>query len=377
MVTGKALHKNVFSERAAAFVLTAFVLAVATYGAEAKSCRLVFSGYEGKETLVDFPALVKIPDGLTGFDYSDSAADGSDLAFFGVDGTRLAHEIDTWDPDGTSYVWVRVPELTKATAITAKWGVSRATVGTPSLRNVWDDDYLAVWHFSKFRKGVTLDSKNGLVAELRGKDTEVAEGGVLGNATTTISEGAALTFKAGSGLSSAITVGGPVTIEGNMTFSGTPSITVPEGGSLVIAEGAKITVADDVQESTLITGLALTATQLEELFDTPYGAVKLNANGDVVYFNAFMWESALAGEDLYFKYGITATANVLIGAACEETDVVRYVESANATRAVSGETPNSVLTDGDVHLVGRYNVTDSHYEKMYAITSDNYAHIMK
>ncbi len=206
-----------------------------------------------------------------------------------------------------------------------------------------------------------------------GTTLEVAEGGVLGNATTTISEGAALTFKAGSGLSSAITVGGPVTIEGNMTFSGTPSITVPEGGSLVIAEGAKITVADDVQESTLITGLALTATQLEELFDTPYGAVKLNANGDVVYFNAFMWESALAGEDLYFKYGITATANVLIGAACEETDVVRYVESANATRAVSGETPNSVLTDGDVHLVGRYNVTDSHYEKMYAITSGTFA----
>ena len=35
-------------------------------------CRLTFSGYEGKETLKDFPALVKIPDGLTGFDYKDA-----------------------------------------------------------------------------------------------------------------------------------------------------------------------------------------------------------------------------------------------------------------------------------------------------------------
>jgi hypothetical protein len=43
-------------------------------------CRLVFSGYEGTEALNDFPALIKIPDGLTGFDYANSTADGSDLA---------------------------------------------------------------------------------------------------------------------------------------------------------------------------------------------------------------------------------------------------------------------------------------------------------
>ena len=79
----------------------AAALAAAAWGAplvccaEAKACRLVFSGYEGTETLKDFPALVKIPDGLTGFDYKDSSADGSDLAFFGADGKPLAHEIDT------------------------------------------------------------------------------------------------------------------------------------------------------------------------------------------------------------------------------------------------------------------------------------------
>ena len=55
---------KVFVKKAAAFVLTAFVLSVAAFGVEAKACRLVFSGYEGKEALKDFPALVKIPDGL-------------------------------------------------------------------------------------------------------------------------------------------------------------------------------------------------------------------------------------------------------------------------------------------------------------------------
>ena len=100
----------------------------------AHECRLVFSGYEGREALKDFPALIKIPDGLVGFDYADTAPDGSGLAFFGTDGSRLAHEIDTWNPDGDSYVWVRVPELTKATTITARWGLSCATAGTSSPR---------------------------------------------------------------------------------------------------------------------------------------------------------------------------------------------------------------------------------------------------
>ena len=159
-------------------LLTIALFAALMCGAEAKSCRLTFSGYEGAETLKDFPALVKIPDGLSGFDYKDSTADGSDLAFFGADGKPLAYEIDTWNPEGDSYVWVRVPELTKATTIFVKWGDSQIQQPGNSetsklLNSVWSDDYLAVWHFSKFRKGVTHDSKNGLEAEVRGKDTRL------------------------------------------------------------------------------------------------------------------------------------------------------------------------------------------------------------
>ncbi len=159
--------------RLSAFVVVTGIVSLACR-AETKSCRLTFSGYEGTETLRDFPALVKIPDGLTGFDYRDSTVDGSDLAFFGVDGQPLACEIDTWDPEGESYVWVRVPEVTKATTITARWGKSggRETASVQQ-QGVWNDDYLAVWHFSKFRKGVTRDSKNGLEAEVRGKDTRL------------------------------------------------------------------------------------------------------------------------------------------------------------------------------------------------------------
>ena len=155
-------------------LLTLALSAALMCGAETQSCRLTFSGYEGSETLKDFPALVKIPDGLSGFDYKDSTADGSDLAFFGADGKPLAYEIDTWNPEGDSYVWVRVPELTKTTSITARWGKSGGRETTSvQQQDVWNDDYMGVWHFSKFRKGVTHDSKNGLSAEVRGKDTRL------------------------------------------------------------------------------------------------------------------------------------------------------------------------------------------------------------
>ena len=152
--------------------MMAAVMAAAVMAATAKESKLVFSGYEGKETLKDFPALVKLPGGLAGFDYKDAAPDGSDVAFFGADGKRLACEIDSWNPDGDSYIWVRVPELTKTTSIVAKWGdggVRNAECGM--RKGVWSDDYLGVWHFSKFKNGVTLDSKHGLAAKLRGKDT--------------------------------------------------------------------------------------------------------------------------------------------------------------------------------------------------------------
>ena len=157
-------------QRILCYALLAVVLVVTFPVLAQNECRLTFSGYEGTEKLTDFPALIKIPDGLTGFDYKESTADGSDLVFFGTDGKPLACEIDTWDPEGASYVWVRVPEMTKATTITARWGEA---TGKMPVVPVWNDDYLAVWHFSKFKKGVTRDSKNGLAAEVRGKDTRL------------------------------------------------------------------------------------------------------------------------------------------------------------------------------------------------------------
>ena len=96
-------------------------------------------GYAGTETLTDFPVLVRLAAGEpAGFDYGDCATDGSDLRFAAPDGTMLSHEIESWDPDGASYVWVKVPSLAgTATTFDLFYGADPATLPAVDPTDVW------------------------------------------------------------------------------------------------------------------------------------------------------------------------------------------------------------------------------------------------
>jgi autotransporter-associated beta strand protein len=90
-----------------------------------RAARISFPGYTQAETLTNFPVLVAINSTtLPGFAYSQLAfSNGADLRFTDATSTTiLNHEIDTWNPSGTSYVWVQVPALTPSTSIIAFWG---------------------------------------------------------------------------------------------------------------------------------------------------------------------------------------------------------------------------------------------------------------
>jgi len=91
--------------------------------------KITFSGYNKTETLVDFPALVQIGTNIPGFSASQLAVDGGDLRFTDASGTReIPHEIDEWNPNGVSSVWVQVPSLSGNTNfIWAYWGNPAAT----------------------------------------------------------------------------------------------------------------------------------------------------------------------------------------------------------------------------------------------------------
>ena len=92
--------------------------------------KITFAGYNKPETLVDFPALVQIGTNLPDFSYSQLASPtGGDLRFTDASGTReIPYEIDEWNPNGVSSIWVQVPALSGNTNfIWAYWGNPAAT----------------------------------------------------------------------------------------------------------------------------------------------------------------------------------------------------------------------------------------------------------
>ena len=129
---------------------------------------LTVNGYAGASALADFPVLVRIsPARVSGFAYANCAADGRDLAFWLPDGTPLAREIDTWNPQGESLVWVRVPSLTNDLVFACTYGDPSVTA-QPACQtdgSVWTQaDYIGVWHMNESSGAVADATGHGLTA---------------------------------------------------------------------------------------------------------------------------------------------------------------------------------------------------------------------
>ena len=131
----------------------------------ARQMALTVDGYTGAETLANVPVLVRLSTAISGFDYNDFASpgNGADLAFFDAHERRLAYEIDEWHTNGTSLVWVKLPELKKGTRFTAAWGGVGCVPmdGYATGHEVWRG-YAGVWHMNE-DSGTAYDSTaNGL-----------------------------------------------------------------------------------------------------------------------------------------------------------------------------------------------------------------------
>ena len=116
----------------------------------AKQAKLKVSGYRKMGTIENFQALVKLSDGDDyGFSYADCAAsDGSDLWFTDAEGTLIPHDIDTWNTNGASFVWVKIPSLAYNTTITMHWGEARTQEQTCNPSDTWEG-FVGVWHMNK------------------------------------------------------------------------------------------------------------------------------------------------------------------------------------------------------------------------------------
>ncbi|NLB54873.1 MAG: DUF2341 domain-containing protein, partial [Lentisphaerae bacterium] len=119
-----------------------------------KTMPITFPGYTGDEVLTNFPALIVLKESEpgVGFDYSDfSSPPYEELRFAASDKvTPLAFEVESWDTNGTSYVWVKVPELTQNTKIYAVWGKSGVTAPACTTNgSVWSENFVGVWHMNQ------------------------------------------------------------------------------------------------------------------------------------------------------------------------------------------------------------------------------------
>lgn len=113
------------------------------------SMEITPSGYSGS-ALTDFPALIVLKPSLTGFSYSQfKLPGGGDLRFADDANAELAYEIEEWNTNGNSYIWVKVPSFSSATTIKALWGNDR--VSTPSYVTgaVWNPDFVGVLHMTE------------------------------------------------------------------------------------------------------------------------------------------------------------------------------------------------------------------------------------
>lgn len=140
----------------ASLSLHAFALPGPTSASFAKGAKFTVSGYTGASTLSGFPVLVRIAENSpSGFSYDDlqSKATGDDIAFVGMDGTGLPFEIDTWDPNGTSLIWVRLPSMQSGTEFVMCWG-SDSSGRAVCAAKPWAD-YTGVWHMNEETAGVT------------------------------------------------------------------------------------------------------------------------------------------------------------------------------------------------------------------------------
>jgi hypothetical protein len=112
--------------------------------------KITFPGYSGTP-LTNFPALITLSSStLQGLDYTQFETNGADIRFTDASGTSiLPSEIDEWNDNGVSTIWVMVP-LLNGTNIWAYWGNTSSTNTPPDSTNVWiDSGYEIVYHLKE------------------------------------------------------------------------------------------------------------------------------------------------------------------------------------------------------------------------------------
>ncbi|MBE6397389.1 MAG: DUF2341 domain-containing protein, partial [Lentisphaerae bacterium] len=139
-------------------------------------CNVTFPGYTGGSELRDFPVLLRIPSDSA--IHSATAGDSANICFADASGNVLPHEIDVWNSDGESTVWVNVPVLGGESSGIVMYvgGTGQSSVQSAE---VWGkSNYAGVWHFS----GSAADSSPSAMAHSNVSEPSFSAEGKVGTA---------------------------------------------------------------------------------------------------------------------------------------------------------------------------------------------------
>lgn len=148
-----------------------------TYAKEPSSSYKHFTAtisYAGT-AIAGVPVPIRISEtAIEGFHYADVTETG--FEFVDADGNILPWELDTWDTEGESVVWVKVPSYYEGAAITARYGATFANL-RPAASDVWSA-YTGVWHLGDLDASASAYGSYPNSTAVSGIDGEKAEASV-------------------------------------------------------------------------------------------------------------------------------------------------------------------------------------------------------
>ncbi|MBA4386696.1 MAG: hypothetical protein C0404_01875 [Verrucomicrobia bacterium] len=180
-----------------------------TTGLAPMKMRIALGGYDRSEPLTNFPVLVVLSNSVAGggFSYNQCASPyGWDLRFRNEnESMELEYEVESWNPGGMSYIWIRIPVLTNHATIWANWGDSALAFAPAACTTngaAWDDSFRAVWHLD------ALSDSTANRNTVTNKGSSETRQGIVGNGRLNRNSNLSVPD------SSSLSVTGSITLEG-------------------------------------------------------------------------------------------------------------------------------------------------------------------
>ena len=125
--------------------------------------------------LQSVPVLVLL--GPDRADFASMQADGEDVRFVSADGTDLPYELETFDPEGLSFVWVGVDRLGGDADHLWLYYDNPVAERPGREAEVWSASYVGVWHLHDDLEDATSLANHGVaVGELGPAPGQLADG---------------------------------------------------------------------------------------------------------------------------------------------------------------------------------------------------------